>query len=347
MSYSFGVDAPVNSLFNAPQIEAAFSFDADLCEMLRFEKALASAQAARGLIPKAHATQINEILSTFEINKDDVLGRFSKDGVTPPAIIQQIKKQLNDALKPSFHTGATSQDLIDTSLIIRVKRCVEIVSRLLSDLDVKLATHAQANDTRVLQARTRMQNALPISPTEKVNHWRMQIERLQASKPSRFPLQLGGPEGAALKFGDHYQDIAQAMANELGLYAPNSHWHTDRQPIMSIAFWFSQAATVMGKIATDVLMMVQSDVQEVRLEGGGASSAMAHKQNPIAAEMIVAQARYCHAQMSGLNTASIHENERSGVAWTLEWLLLPPLFVAASSAIENTIKMIEAMMFIT
>ena len=101
----------------------------------------------------------------------------------------------------------------------------------------------------------------------------------------------------------------------------------------------------MGKIATDVLIMVQSDVQEVELDGGGASSAMAHKQNPIIAEMIVAQARYCHAQMGGLHTASIHENERSGAAWTLEWMLLPPLVIALGSAIENTIKMTGALTF--
>ncbi|MGY8843083.1 MAG: lyase family protein, partial [Burkholderiales bacterium] len=250
--------------------------------------------------------------------------------------------QLNDECKTNFHYGVTSQDLIDTSLMIRMRDSVAIVSQNLQNLNLKLKELASSHSNeRVLMARTRMQNALPISVPEKIGNWRSQIEVLLASTPKIFLLQLGGPEGAARKFGASHHDISNDMASTLGLTAAKHVWHTDRQQVTNICFWFTQAATVMGKIAQDILSMAQSDVGEVRIEGGGSSSAMKHKKNPVLAEIILAQARYCHTQMSGITTASIHENERSGTAWTLEWMLVPALLITSANTVMNTIELIE------
>jgi len=97
----------------------------------------------------------------------------------------------------------------------------------------------------------------------------------------------------------------------------------------------------MGKIAQDVLVMVQNEVGEASLTDGGSSSVMEHKKNPVLAEVILAQTRYCHTQMNGINTASIHENERSGVAWTLEWMLVPVLLITSANTVMNTKDLIE------
>lgn len=347
MSYTFGPEALISLLFSDSQIEPLFSQAADVSAMLAFEKALAVAQSKCNLIPALHGQKIADCVDAFEPEMDALKIAFQRDGVVPPSLVAQIRTQLDEALHASFHFGTTSQDLVDTSLMIRLKKAVAIVADRLCVLDRSLATLSNAHsDDLVLVGRTRSQNALPISIPEKIGNWRAQIASAQTAIPQFFPIQLGGPEGAARKFGESYQEVLQDMANMLDLDPANHHWHTDRLPINNIAFWLSQTANVMGKIGQDILMMAQSDVAEVRLAGGGSSSAMPHKQNPVAAEVLVAKARYCQAQMNGLNTAAIHENERSGTAWTLEWMLLPPLVVAAAGAVSNANDLIENLTFV-
>jgi len=342
MSYAIGSGHLMFAFSQEKNVQEIFSVSSDMSAMINFEKALTVALGRCGLIPSQNAQQIMDVLDKFVPDMDDIRIGFKRDGVAPPALVHQVRKRLNDECKTNFHYGVTSQDLIDTSLMIRMRDSVAIVSQNLQNLNLKLKELASSHSNeRVLMARTRMQNALPISVPEKIGNWRSQIEVLLASTPKTFLLQLGGPEGAARKFGASHHDIFNDMASTLGLTVAKHVWHTDRQQVTNICFWFTQAATVMGKIAQDILSMAQSDVGEVRIDGGGSSSAMKHKKNPVLAEIILAQARYCHAQMSGITTASIHENERSGTAWTLEWMLVPALLITSANTVMNTIELIE------
>lgn len=346
MSYTIGSDAFIRAFNKDIELERFFSTGADMSAMLDFEKSLARAQSMAGLIPHDHGALIASVLDNFEPNLEQLHKEFARDGVVPPSFVRQISQILPSEIKQSFHLGVTSQDLIDTSLMIRLRRCLACYDNRIRALDERLSALALKHaGARVLQARTRMQNALPISVPEKIMSWRSQLSNLMKAMPTTFPLQLGGPEGAARKFGQAYQDVQAAMAQELGLDVPQHHWQTDRSTVMIIAFWCSQVASVAGKIAQDILFMVQTDVGEVTLESGGASSAMPHKKNPVLPEIIVAQARYCHAQMGGLNTASIHENERSGSAWTLEWMLLPSLVIVAGCTLTHMDNVIASLAF--
>jgi 3-carboxy-cis,cis-muconate cycloisomerase len=342
MSYAIGSGHFMFAFSQEKNVQEIFSVNSDMSAMIDFEKALTIALGRCGLIPSQNVQQIMDVLDKFVPDMDDIQIGFKRDGVAPPSLVHQVRNQLNDECKTSFHYGTTSQDLIDTSLMMRMRDSVAIVSQSLQNLNLKLKELASSHtNEKVLMARTRMQNALPISVPEKIGNWCSQIEVLLASTPQIFLLQLGGPEGAVRKFGASYHDISNDMASTLGLTAAKHVWHTDRQQVTNICFWFTQAATVMGKIAQDVLFMVQSDVGEARIEGGGSSSAMKHKKNPVLAEVILAQARYCHTQMSGINTASIHENERSGTAWTLEWMLVPALLITSANTVVNTNELIE------
>ena len=342
MSYAIGAGHFMFAFSGEKNIQEIFSVNSDMSAMIAFEKALTIALGRYGLIPSKDAQQIMDVLDKFVPDMDDIQIGFKRDGVAPPTLVHQVRNQLNQAYKTSFHYGTTSQDLIDTSLMMRMRDSVAIVSQNLQNLNLKLKELASSHSNeKVLVARTRMQNALPISVPEKIGNWCSPIEALLTSAPQTFLLQLGGPEGAARKFGASYHDICKDMASTLGLTAAKHAWHTDRQQVTNICFWFTQAATVMGKIAQDVLFMAQSDVGEARIEGGGSSSVMEHKKNPVLAEVILAQAHYCHTQMSGLNTASIHENERSGTAWTLEWMLIPALLITSANTVVNTKELIE------
>jgi 3-carboxy-cis,cis-muconate cycloisomerase len=346
LSYSLGTDALLNSLNSDLEMEAFLSQGADLRAMLKFERFLAVAQEASHLIPKGHAQIISDHIDELVIDQAALMERFTSDGVAPPALISQLIHGLDCDVASSLHFGVTSQDLIDTSLMLRIKSCVELMLLRLSDLLQSLDEMADIySDDRVLAARTRMQNALPISVPEKLQNWRSHILDLLNSQPSYFPLQLGGPEGAARKFAPHYVNVVQKMAELLDLDDCEYQWHTNRQSLNDIAFWMCKTATATGKIAQDVLMMVQSDVGEVKLASFGQSSAMPHKQNPVLAEVIVAQARFCQVQMNGMNFSSLHENERSGTAWTLEWMLLPLLVRSCGSSIKNTQTLLNDLTF--
>jgi len=299
MSYTLGPDHFMSAFVEDKQVQELFGVSADMSAMIAFEKALTLALDRWGLTPLDHAQQITDVLDTFTPDMDAIYSAYKRDGITPPSLVNQVRAQLNDDCKSSFHFGATSQDLVDTSLMMRMRDSVAIVAKNLQTLSLQLNELASSHSNeRVLSARTRMQNALPISVPEKIGNWQSQIEGMLDSTPQTFLLQLGGPEGAARKFGAAYHDIVNDMSITLDLTPAKHVWHTDRRPVTSIAFWFSQVSTVMGKISLDVLLMVQSDVGEVSLKGGGSSSAMQHKKNPVLAEVILAQAGYCHTQFS-------------------------------------------------
>ncbi|RUU26526.1 3-carboxy-cis,cis-muconate cycloisomerase, partial [Mesorhizobium sp. M6A.T.Ca.TU.002.02.2.1] len=124
--------------------------------------------------------------------------------------------------------------------------------------------------------------------------------------------------------------VRAAVAERLSL-GDAPQWHSQRDRIAELANWLSLVTGGLGKFGQDIALMAQAG-DELQLAGGGSSSAMAHKRNPIDAEMLVTLARYNAVQLSGTHHALVHEQERSGAAWTLEWLILPQMLMAAGAS---------------
>jgi 3-carboxy-cis,cis-muconate cycloisomerase len=135
--------------------------------------------------------------------------------------------------------------------------------------------------------------------------------------PRVLRVQCGGPVGLATG--------GAALAAQLGLAAPDKSWHAMRDGFGELASWLSLVSGSLGKMGMDISLMTQQGVDEMRLRAGGSSSAMSHKQNPILAELLVTLARYNSVQLGGMHQALIHEQERSGAAWALEWMILPAI----------------------
>ena len=136
------------------------------------------------------------------------------------------------------------------------------------------------------------------------------------------------------------------MAERLGLsLAPP--WHSQRDAIVEFGSWLALVAGSLGKMGQDVALMTQNAVGTARLGGGGTSSAMAHKQNPVPAELLVTLARFAAGLAGTLAGALVHENERSGSAWTLEWLVLPQMAVAAGAALRTALTLVGNLTFPT
>ena len=340
----------LSALAGDPEVEAAFTDVAELAAMLRFEAALAEAEAAAGLIPPEAAARIAEACAAFAPDWPALRAGLARDGVVVPELVRQLRAAVGPPHAGSLHRGATSQDVIDTGLVLRLAPVLDLLDGRLDALDAALAALSARDGAAPLMAQTRMQRALPFTAADKVDTWRGPIPRHRARladlRPRLLRLQLGGPVGTRAELGGAAEAVAAGMAGRLGL-ADAPAWHTQRDGIAEFGAWLALVAGGLGKLGQDVALMVQNEVGTVRLAGGGTSSAMAHKANPVPAELLVALARHVAGLSGTLASALVHENERSGAAWTLEWLVLPQMVMAAGAALRTALSLVANLSFPT
>ena len=161
------------------------------------------------------------------------------------------------------------------------------------------------------------------------------LDRLAELSPRLLVLQFGGAVGTLDQLGHKAQAVAARLAERLDLRLPDRSWHSQRDGIVELAGWLALVSGSLGKMGADIGLMAQTHVGEIVLGGGGTSSAMPHKQNPIGAEILVALARFNATLAGGMQQAMVHEQERSGAAWTLEWLLLPQMTMATAASLRT------------
>ncbi|WEZ85625.1 3-carboxy-cis,cis-muconate cycloisomerase (plasmid) [Rhizobium sp. 32-5/1] len=336
MTYS-AFDHPILSgLLGDPEIASFFSAEADLKAMLAFEASLAIVQARHGFIPVDAAERIAAFCATFWPDVNSLKQAIAWDGVLIPELVRQMRHAIGGDAAAYLHFGATSQDVIDTSLMLRLKAVCGIArTRLSLIIDVMTSLESQ-HGTAELTGYTRMQAAIPIRVADRIRAWREPLERhharLAALDETAFAVQFGGAAGTLEKFSDKGRVLRAALAAELGL-TDRPQWQNRRDGLAEIAGLFSLISGSLGKFGQDVALMAEIG-DEIALSGGGGSSAMPHKQNPVAAEVLVSLARFNAVQLSGMHQALVHEQERSGAAWTLEWLILPQMAGALAASLK-------------
>ncbi|WFP79341.1 3-carboxy-cis,cis-muconate cycloisomerase [Mesorhizobium sp. WSM4906] len=318
-----------------------FSVEADIAAMLTFERALAEAEAECGVIP--HDTEaIVKALASFRPDTAKLRAGVARDGVVVPELVRQIRAAVGDPHGEFVHLGATSQDVVDTSLVLRLGRAIDHIGLLLGENIVRLTGLAEEFGGRALMGMTRMQPAIPITAADRIASWRAPLERhqqrLKEQSGRLLVVQFGGAAGTLDKLGDKAPAVRGALAARLGL-GDAPQWHGQRDALAEFAGWLSLVTGSLGKFGQDVALMAQAGT-DIRLSGGGGSSAMPHKQNPVKAETLVALARFNATQLAGMHQALVHEQERSGAAWTLEWLILPQMVVATAAALKLAAELV-------
>lgn len=348
MSFSPFEHPVLGGLFGDAEIAALFSAEADITAMLRFETALAAAQAATGIISDGEATSISQGLAKASVDYGALRDGVAKDGVVIPELVRQLCAAVGGEAAAKVHLGATSQDVIDTSLMLRLKAAAFIIGTRLSSCISGLENIAKRDGSKPLMGYTRMQAAIPITVADRVASWQKPLyrheERLHTLLEKGFSLQFGGAAGTLEKFGDRASDLRTELAKRLDL-ADISQWHSQRDGIADFGHFLSLINGSLGKFGQDVALLAELG-HGIRLSGGGGSSAMPHKQNPVVAETLVALARFNAVQVSALHQSMVHEQERSGAAWMLEWLVLPQMVAATGAALlsaERLIQQIEAL----
>jgi 3-carboxy-cis,cis-muconate cycloisomerase len=306
--------------------------------MLDVEAALARAQARVGIVP---AQAAEAIVAACRADRFDVAGLGAEAAASGNPVVPLVRA-LGEAVRgPAaayVHGGATSQDVLDSAAMLVAHRAL---GPLLEDLDAAAAAAAElaaAHRETPMAGRTLLQQALPVTFGLKAAGWLVGLDetaaRLAEVRSERLAVQLGGAAGTLAALGDDGIAVLGHVARELGLAEPVLPWHTTRTRPAELAGALGAAAGVIGKLATDVVLLAQTEVGELRegLPGRGGSSTMPHKRNPIAATCARACAMRAPGLVATLLGAMAHEHERAAGPWHAEWRPLADLLAATGSA---------------
>jgi 3-carboxy-cis,cis-muconate cycloisomerase len=336
MSVSAFDSAMFRGLFGDEAISALLDDRARIRAMLRVEAALARVQGRLGIIPEAAATAIAATAFMLEIEPAALAAGTAKDGVPVPALVKALRAAVGEEHADHVHFGATSQDIVDTALVLVVTEALEVIAGRLRDGIELLAGLAEQHASTVIAGRTRFQLASPTTFGLKAAGWaaplRRHLDRLAELLPRLTVVSLAGASGNLASLGTRGPEVEAALAQELGQGLAIAPWHAARDTIAELAGWLSLVTGALAKVALDVLLLAQNEVGEARPGSGGGSSTMPHKTNPVAAEVLVALARSSADRVASLHHALIHAHERDGTAWLSEWLSLPDLLVAAGAS---------------
>lgn len=343
-------DHPILSgLLGDAEIAALFSLEAEMEELVVFEATLAAAVAAEGLIAKPAADAIIDALRDFAPDITRLRAATARDGVIVPELVSQMRTCVGKTFAAHVHYGATSQDVIDTGLALRLKRAGEILAGRLGAVVAALDALNARDGVVETMGHTRMQAAIQVPASRKILSWRDPLVRHLAKLDDVMDdvaiLHLGGAAGTLEKFGGKGQAVAERLAAALGLRTTDRPRHSERDGIAALASWLSLVTGSLGKLGQDVALMAQTETGEIKLATGGGSSAMPHKVNPVGAEVLVTLARFNATLVSGMHQALVHENERSGAAWMLEWMILPQMATATAASLATAKTLVDNMRF--
>jgi 3-carboxy-cis,cis-muconate cycloisomerase len=339
------MSAPVfESFLSTPDILAVFSQRSVLQAMLDFEAALARAQSAEGVIPAAAGAAIAAACRAELLDGDAIVGASGRAGSLAIPLVKSLTEAVaqRDADAAGYvHWGSTSQDVIDTALVMTSRRALALLDRDLGRLvDGLLALAERHGDAPVL-ARTLMQPAQVVSVGFKLVGWIAPLvrsrRRLHAAGASALKLQLGGAVGTLAVIGDKAPAVVRRVAEELQLAPAPGAWHTQRDEIVALGCEVGVLVGSLGKIATDLALMSQAEVGELAEPSGagrGGSSAMPHKRNPVAAMVALAAAQRVPQRVATLLGAMAQEHERGLGNWQAELAETVGLYTSAHGALK-------------
>lgn len=347
MAYS-PFDSPMfRHLLGDDTVAQLFTDSAEIRAMLLVEGALAKVQGDLGIIPKDSAYFIERSAMEVQIDPAGLAVEIGQSGVAVPALVKAFRKALEAPEHAQYiHHGATSQDIVDTALMLRLRQFISHLTSGISELNTSLIATAKENRNTVMAARTRGQIATPTTFGARIATWASPLQRhhtrLGTTKDRLLTVSLAGASGNYAALGKEGRAVELALAKALKLAVPDMPTHSARDNITEFAATLANITATCGKIGKDILQMAQSEVGEVTLASAGGSSTMPHKSNPVLAETLIALANYTASNLSAITHAQVHAQERDGAAWMLEWLVLPQICISTAVAVKQTQALIDS-----
>ncbi|MCQ3029724.1 3-carboxy-cis,cis-muconate cycloisomerase [Pseudomonas syringae] len=342
-----------DAYFSQPQMSEIFSDQGRLQGMLDFEAALARAEASTGLIPAEVVEDIQAGCRAELFDFAELAVAIGNAGNSAIPLVKALGKKIaarNPTAERYVHMGATSQDVMDSGLVLQLRAAIVLLERDLAELAESLARQAQRYAVTPLAGRTWLQQATPVTLGMKIAGWLGAItrhrQRLQELKPRLLSLQFGGASGTLAALGEQALPVAEALAHELQLTLPEQPWHTQRDRLVEFASWLGLIAGSLGKVGRDISLLMQTEVGEVfepAAAGKGGSSTMPHKRNPVGAAVMISASVRAPGLVATMFAAMPQEHERSLGLWHAEWETLPELCCLVSGSLQQALQVIPAL----
>lgn len=348
MSISPFDSALYRDLFSDREVATLFSDSAEIRAMLLVEGMLARVQGDLGVIPAESAAFIHRSAQEVQIDPAGLAQATGQNGVCVPALVAAFRKAMEAPDHAQYaHWGATSQDIIDTGLALRLRQVLALIEARADRLLAALARLARDHAETPMVARTYGQTAAPTSFGAVAASWGWPIlahrDRLAALRPRVLAVSLSGAAGTGAALGRGAAETRARLAKALKLADPGRSLHATRDHVGELAGWLSLVAGSTGKIGEDLLLLAQSDTGEVQFSGSGESSTMPQKQNPVGASVLVALARHVHGVNGAMQGAALHRQQRDGAAWFTEWLSLPAMVMGAAKGLALAADLAEGL----
>jgi len=333
-----------DSFLTTPDMIAVFDDAAIVGAMFRFEAALARAQAEEGLVPPAAASAIAGVCKAELYDIPALIHAGRRAGSLAIPLVKELTKTValyDEAAARHVHWGSTSQDVIDTALVLVTREALQLLDDGLQALCAHLMALAEQHLATPVLARTLMQPAQVTSFGFKAAGWLAPLVRarasLRAAAERALQLQLGGAVGTLSVMKDKGAVVAERVAAQLGLQVADAAWHTQRDEWVRLGMEVAVLTGSLGKLATDLSLMAQGEIAELAEPSGngrGGSSAMPHKRNPVSSMIALAAARRTPQHAAALLSCMDQQHERGLGNWQAELAEWPPLFLSAHGALR-------------
>ena len=338
------------SLYTSAELRELFSDHSQLQLMLDVEAALARAEARIGLIPQAVAEAVTSAARVENLDLDKIATSTRRVGYPVVALVEELGRVAGADAARHIHLGATTQDILDTALVLQLRAATTVIRRELVALARALAQRAKQYRDTPMAGRTHLQHAVPITFGFKCAVWTApmisHIERLDQALRRGLVVEFGGAAGTLAALGNDGPSVVEALARELNLGVPLIAWHSIRDRIAEIATVMGLISGSLAKFALDISLLMQTEVGEVSEpigEGRGASSTMPQKRNPISSEYVMAAARGVQAAVPLLLAAMASDHERSTGPWQSESLAIAQVLCLTGGALSHARSIGEGM----
>ncbi|PTW61716.1 3-carboxy-cis,cis-muconate cycloisomerase [Breoghania corrubedonensis] len=340
----------LGGLFATAPMRAIWNDAARLQAMLDFEAALARVQSRLGVVPHAVGEAVARAARAHLYDPAEIGAKVPLGGNVAIPLVKALTERVKGEAAGFVHWGATSQDVIDTGLMLQAREGLRLLRADLVRLGNACAMLADAHRATPMAGRTFLQQGLPTVFGLKAASWLESVQRLVSRidgvMEHSLALQFGGAVGTLASLGPHGAQVRDELAVELKLHAPAVPWFTTRERIAEIGEAVGAVAGIMMKVAGDIVLMMQTEVGEVfepAAPGKGGSSTMPHKRNPVGAATARGAALQAQARAAALSSTMDQPHERATGGWQAEWGLVPELFVLTAAAVQPLVTVLEGL----
>jgi len=327
--------------FGTDAMRRVFSDKSLIARYAEVEIALARAEARCGVIPADAARAIAERTDVASLDLEALRHETDIVGYPILPLVHQMARQCGEAGR-YVHWGATTQDIMDTAVVLQMRAGLAIIEGDIAALRDSLADLARRHRDTPMAGRTHLQQALPVTFGYKAAIWLSMFdrhaERLAELKPRVLVGQFAGAAGTLASLGDKGFEVQRALCEELGLGVPVATWHVARDGLAEAVNFLALVAGSLGKIALDIMIMASTEFAEVYepfVKGRGASSTMPQKRNPISSELMLAASKAVRQHAGLMLDAMVQDFERATGPWHAEWMAIPESFVLTAGALNQ------------